>query len=243
MRWSRFWQRQRRDADLARELDAYLDEEVARQVADGTPVGEARAAARRKLGNVTRVREAVYERNSVVALETWWRDVVYAVRLLRRNRGFTAVALFSIALGIGANASVFTLLDQAILRPLPVLRPSELTLVTSRGYHYGNGWGEGNELSYPMYADLRDHNDVFAGMLCRFNFMLDVTADGVGERLTAELGSGRYFPGLGGAGSAAAAIPHREPRRSSCSDAATGTSAFTATPGSSIERCVSTTRC
>ena len=70
----------------------------------------------RKLGNVTRIREQVYERNSLVTLETLWRDLFYALRLFRRNPGFSLVAILSVALGIGANASVFTLLDQVMLR-------------------------------------------------------------------------------------------------------------------------------
>jgi len=153
--------------------------------------------AMRKLGNLTRIREQEYERNSLVRLETLWKDVAYACRLLRRNPGFAAVAMLSIALGIGANASVFTLLDQVMLRSLPIVRPSELVLVTAEGFQYGNGWGEGNELSYPRYVDLRDHNQVFAGMFCRFSFPLDVSAEASGERVAGELVSGSYFPVLG----------------------------------------------
>jgi predicted permease len=197
MKWSRFWQRQRRDADLVRELEAYLADEIEDQVAAGRTPEEARSAAIRKLGNVTRIREQVYERNSLVALETLWKDVAYACRLLRRNPGFAVVAILSVALGIGANASVFTLLDQVMLRSLPIERPRELVLVTAEGFQYGNGWGEGNELSYPRYVDLRDNNQVFAGMFCRFNFALDVSAEGSGERVAGELVSGTYFPVLG----------------------------------------------
>ena len=75
MSWSRFWQRQRRDADLQRELDAYLQQETADRMADGLPADEAQWAAARKLGNVTRIREEVYERNSMLTLETVWRDM------------------------------------------------------------------------------------------------------------------------------------------------------------------------
>jgi ABC-type antimicrobial peptide transport system permease subunit len=197
MKWSRFWQRERRGRDLARELDAYLEDEIEDQIAAGRPAEEARTMAMRKLGNVTRIREQEYERNSLVRLETLWKDVAYACRLLRRNPGFAAVAMLSIALGIGANASVFTLLDQVMLRSLPIVRPSELVLVTAEGFQYGNGWGEGNELSYPRYVDLRDHNQVFAGMFCRFSFPLDVSAEASGERVAGELVSGSYFPVLG----------------------------------------------
>jgi predicted permease len=197
MKWARFWQRQWRDADLRRELDAYVEHEIADQIAAGRTPEQARSAALRKLGNVTRIREQLYERNSLVTLETLWKDVAYACRLLRRSPGFAVVAILSVALGIGANASVFTLLDQVMLRSLPIERPSELVLVTAEGFQYGNGWGEGNELSYPRYVDLRDNNQVFAGMFCRFSFPLDVSEEGSGERVPGELVSGTYFPVLG----------------------------------------------
>jgi hypothetical protein len=106
MKWSRFWQRQRRDADLQRELSAYLEQEAADRMAAGATPEEARRAAQRKLGNVTRIREDVYEHNSADTLETLWRDVAYAWRLFRRSPGFAFVAILSVALGIGANASV-----------------------------------------------------------------------------------------------------------------------------------------
>jgi predicted permease len=197
MKWSRFWQRQRRDADLQRELSAYLEQEAADRMAAGATPEEARWAAQRKLGNVTRIREDVYEHNSVVTLETLWRDVAYAVRLFRRNPGFVLVAILSIALGIGANASVFTLLDQVMLRTLPVERPQELVRMTAGGFQYGNAFGDGDELSYPMYRDLHDANEVFSGMFCRFAPILDVSVNGTGERVQAELVSGGYFSVLG----------------------------------------------
>src|SRR6202162_5560367 len=93
------------------------------------------------------------------------RDFGYALRTLRRSRGFAAVAALSVALGIGANTAIFTLLDQVLLRLLPVKDPKQLVLLTSRGSHYGNNRG-GNALSYPMYRDFRDHGEVFSGMFC-----------------------------------------------------------------------------
>ena len=197
MKWSRFWQRQRRDADLQRELSAYLEQEAADRMAAGATPEEARWAAQRKLGNVTRIREDVYEHNSVVTLDSLWKDASYALRLFRKSPGFSLVAILSVALGIGANASVFTLLDQVMLRTLPVERPQELVRLTAGGFQYGNAWGDGDELSYPMYQDLHDSNDVFSGMFCRHAPSLDVSINGAGERVQAELVSGGYFSILG----------------------------------------------
>src|SRR5258708_7285507 len=103
------------------------------------------------------------------------QNLRFALRGLKRAPVFTAVAVLSIALGIGANTAIFTLLDQVLLRLLPVKDPRELVLLTSRGRHYGNNRG-GNALSYPMYTDFRDHKQVFSGMFCRFALPLSVTA-------------------------------------------------------------------
>ncbi len=124
-------------------------------------------------------------------------DIRYASRTLRQSPAFVAVAVLSIALGVGANTAIFTLVDQVLLRQLPVARPHELVLVTVRGTQYGSAWGEGNELSYPMYEDLRDRNDVFTGMFCRFGIALSLSAADRTERVASELVSGTYFPTLG----------------------------------------------
>ncbi len=124
------------------------------------------------------------------------RDFGYALRTLRRSRGFAAVAALTLALGIGANTAIFTLLDQVLLRLLPVKNPQQLVLLTMRGHHYGNNWG-GNAISYPMYRDFQDHNEVFSGMFCRFPQPVSMTYGGQAERTQGELVSGTYFSVLG----------------------------------------------
>jgi len=105
-------------------------------------------------------------------------DLRYALRSLRRVPLFTAVAVLSIAFGIGANTAVFTLVDQVILRKMAVVNPGEIVHVTAAGTEqYGGSIGDGTELSYPMYRDLRDHNPVFSGMLCRASTSPWATAD------------------------------------------------------------------
>ena len=124
------------------------------------------------------------------------RDFGYALRTLRRSRGFAVVAALTLALGIGANTAIFTLLDQVLLRLLPVKNPQQLVLLTMRGKHYGNNWG-GNAISYPMYRDFQDHNEVFSGMFCRFPQPVSMTYGGQAERTQGELVSGTYFSVLG----------------------------------------------
>src|SRR6202140_2967039 len=129
-------------------------------------------------------------------VEMLGRDFGYAVRTLRRSRGFAAVAALTLALGIGANTAIFTLLDQVLLRLLPVKNPQQLVLLTMRGHHYGSNWG-GNAISYPMYRDFQDHNEVFSGMFSRFPEHVAVTFGGQSERVPGELVSGTYFGVMG----------------------------------------------
>jgi predicted permease len=124
-------------------------------------------------------------------------DLRLALRAWRNAPVFTAVAILSIALGIGANTAIFTLVDQVMLRTLPVENPDELMQVTFTGARYGSNWGDGSEISYPMYKDLRDHNAVFSGMLAAFGYRLHVGAAGRTERVSGELVTGTYFSVLG----------------------------------------------
>lgn len=125
-----------------------------------------------------------------------WADFRYSFRSFRKAPVFTAVAVLSLALGIGANTAIFTLLDQVLLRLLPVKDPQQLTMFTMRGRHYGSNWG-GNMISYPMYRDFQDHNEVFSGMFARRATETSITFEGRTEKVAAELVSGTFFPVLG----------------------------------------------
>ncbi|HEY2943523.1 MAG TPA: ABC transporter permease, partial [Vicinamibacteria bacterium] len=106
-------------------------------------------------------------------------------------------AIASIGLGIGANVAIFTLVDQVLLRALPVRNPREIVQVTSEGSRPGANWGDDTEISYPMYAALRDRNKVFSGMFGRFGYAFQVGESVQPERVGGELVSGTYFPVLG----------------------------------------------
>ena len=130
-------------------------------------------------------------------MSSFLADARLALRVWRKSPTFTAIAILSIALGIGANSAIFTLVDHVMLRTLPVPNPDELVQVTYTGSRYGSNWGDGTDISYPMYTDLRDNNQVFTGMFGRFNFSLQVGRAGRTERVMGELVSGTYFPVLG----------------------------------------------
>ena len=130
-----------------------------------------------------------------------WQDLHFAVRQLRKSPVFALVAVLTLALGIGANTAIFTLLDQAILRKLPVRQPEQLVRLQFVGMHTGNvmffGGGENDYFSYPMYRDVRDKNAVFAGMLANAEEQVGVQWNNQPELASAELVSGNYFDLLG----------------------------------------------
>ncbi len=124
------------------------------------------------------------------------QDLLFALRTLRKSPAFLAVATLSLALGIGANTAIFTLIDQVLLRPLPVRDPAQLVLLWSRGQHYGSNNGR-YKISYPMYADFREKNPVFSGMFSRYLTDMSLAFGGRTERVSGEMVSGTYFPELG----------------------------------------------
>jgi predicted permease len=129
-------------------------------------------------------------------MSTLWSDVRFAFRTLKKSPVFTIVAVVSLALGIGANTAIFSMLDQILLRLLPVKDPQHLVILSMRGFHYGSNWGY-NAISYPMYHDFSEHNSVFSGMFCRFTNSMSLNVNGHTERINGELVSGTYFPVLG----------------------------------------------
>jgi predicted permease len=106
------------------------------------------------------------------------------------------VAVLSLALGIGANVAIFTLVNQLILQPLPVSHPDQLVLLSAVGHHYGSNTGE-HSLSYPMYRDFRDQNQVFSGLVCRTGNYYSIGFQGRTELVEGEDVSGNYFSVLG----------------------------------------------
>src|SRR5215813_15178167 len=108
------------------------------------------------------------------------RDFRYSLRTLRKSPVFLAVAVLSLALGIGANTAIFSLVNQLILQPLPVRDPHQLVMLAGRGKHYGGNNGA-DRLSYPMYQEIRDKNEVFSGMFCTYPNTVSASFQGATE--------------------------------------------------------------
>src|SRR5580704_14780476 len=129
MSWLRFFRRSRADAELQKEIDAYLVEETAENIARGMKPEEARRRARIKLGNPRSVRETLWQQNTVSLLDALGRDLKYAARTLARTPGFSLIAIAVMALCIGATTSLFTVMRSVLLRPLPFRDPGRLVMV------------------------------------------------------------------------------------------------------------------
>lgn len=197
--WLRFFERKRRDSDFADELRAYLEQEIADNAARGMETREAREAATRKLGNITKLREEIHRMNSLGWIESIWQDLRYGARNLRANPGFTLVAVLSLALGIGANAALFQLIDAVMLRSLPVKAPEQLVQIKVPDHADRNGhfWDQPNDITEPQWEFLRAHHapfqDVFAWARTRFN----LAESGPVHFVRGMYVSGDFFHGLG----------------------------------------------
>jgi hypothetical protein len=199
MRLMRFWRRGRRDDELGDELEAYLAHETAERMRDGLSADDARQAALRKLGNTTRVRETVYEANSLGWIERPAKDVRYAARILRRSPGFALAGVLSLTLGIGANTAIFELLNAVRLRSLPVSRPGELVEISIVGGNRGMGLNSGPHanMTAPLFDALAREQKAFTGV---FAWGTNDFREGRGpghQLAHGLLASGTLFPVLG----------------------------------------------
>jgi len=128
-----------------------------------------------------------------------WKDLAFSLRTLRRSPLFTVVAVLSLALGIGANTAIFSLLEQVTLRSLPVADPERLAVLHTDYSAPGTSTSDNNEtiFSYPLYRDLRDHDAAFRGVIARMGASVTLARQGATERATAEIVSGNFFQTLG----------------------------------------------
>jgi predicted permease len=187
--------REQNDLEIDDEIREHLQQLTDRFVAQGMSREDAAAAARRQFGNLGVHHEDRHETQTINWLENLWRDIRYGARQLRHNPLFTTVAIATLAIGIGANTAVFTLLDQLVLRLLPVKDPSRIVMIWPEGPNFGNNNGN-RVVSYPFCQDLRK-SPALESVMCAYNTWEAVTIDGATESLNVELVSGNYFETLG----------------------------------------------
>ena len=181
--------RRRHDEELDEEIRAHLEMEEQENRAKGMSPEEAHFAARRKFGNVVRTEERAREMWRWVWLETLAQDIRFGLRQLRRNPGFTAVAVLTLALGIGANTLVFSVVNALVLRQLPVENPQRLVFLQTKG--------GGISHSFPNYRELRDRNNAFSGLVGYRISPMNLEVGGGPNRVWGYLATGNYFDVLG----------------------------------------------
>ena len=195
--------------DLEEEIRSHLEMEEQENLEAGMRPDEAHYAALRRFGNVTLAQERSKEMWKWNSLETFWQDVRYGVRMLRKSPAFTIVAVITLALGIGANSAIFNVLDAVLLRTLPVKAPDRLVVLTdpdAHGRRWGSEGGDRSLLGFNEFEYLRDHTDVYAGVFAADsdapkmevsigNFRGDLAAEP--ETARVQLVSGNFFSVLG----------------------------------------------
>jgi len=149
------------DEDFEHEFDAHLELLTDENVRRGIDLDEARRSARLRLGGLTQLKETNRELRGLPMLETFFQDTRYAIRVLRKNPGFTAVAVLTLALGIGANTAIFSIVYAMLLKPLPYSQPEQLLAVFEVQPQAG---GEATGWSYANFAELREQNRIFSDM-------------------------------------------------------------------------------
>ncbi len=200
-----------RDRELDQELRAHIEMLVEENLRKGMTPADARHAAMRDFGGVEQVKEAYRERRGLVFVETLFQDIRYAFRMMRQNRAFTAVAVLSLALGIGANTAIFSLVDAVMLKYLPVEHPEELMQVEYRAPDWSD---ESSTFANPVWEQVRNHQDVFAGVFAWSNKdKLDLTQGGTMRPANGVWVSGRFFSTLGLDAAAGRLISDSDDRR------------------------------
>ncbi len=205
--WNMF-RKQRLEQDLSAELQAHLDLLTEENIRRGMNPTEAAHAARRAFGGVEQTKEMYRERRGLPFLETLFEDVRYALRMLRMSPGFTAVAILTLALGIGANTAIFSVMEAVLLRPLPFPRPEQLAMVWENVHlpHYQN---DQNTPAPGNFADWKNRNTAFSGIAAIGYRSWNLTGTGEPVRIEGEAFSADIFsvletyPMLGRAFSAA----------------------------------------
>jgi len=188
--------RDRVERELDEEFRFHIEERTALEISRGLSPLDARRVALRAMNGIDQRKEECRDERRMQVVEHVIRDVRYGFRSLARSPGFAIAALVSLALGIGANTAIFSIIDKLLLESLPVERPREPVLLNPTGWR--NGWTAGSRTwSYQAYRGLRERQRVFTGLLADRTDAVNLTVDGATQRAIASIVSGNYFDVLG----------------------------------------------
>ena len=196
MRW--VFRRSDIEADLTPELDSFVEMSAEARVRDGETLHEARRQARMELRGIEQTKERVRNDRWGVQVDRFRQDLYYGWRSIFRQPGFTAIVVLTLAIGIGVNTAIYTIVDATILRPLPFKQPERLMKVSlTRPDDRSSTVIDLPIWSYPKYETFRENQQVFEQTALYRAITLNLTGDGEPERLRAEEVSAAYFPALG----------------------------------------------
>lgn len=199
------------DDELDEELRFHFDQQVEKLVQSGLPLAEARRRSRIAIGGAEKIKEECREARGINLIETLVQDVRFGVRILSRAPVTTGIAILSLALGIGANTAIFSLIDSVMLRFLPVQRPQELAQVLRFNPTRG---GDGNpSFTNPLWEEVRDHQDVFSGVFSWSVTQFDIAHGGAVHFVDGVFASGDYFTTLGVRAAAGRLLTPNDDRR------------------------------
>ena len=184
--------RKRKLDDFGAEIDTHLQLEYERQRELGLSEEEARAAARRAFGNVMQAKERFYESHRWLWLDHFWQDLSYSARTLRKSPGCTVIAILTLAIGIGANTALFSVVNGVLLNPFPYPQPDPLVALYSRANEFNK-----YSISYPNFLDWSRQNHSFSSLAAFRGETFTLTGIGEPERLDANMVSATFFPLLG----------------------------------------------
>ncbi len=183
--------RRRREREFAKELESHLAMHIEDNLRAGMSPEEARRRALIKLGGVTQIKELHREQRGLPMLETLFHDLRFGARMLFKNPGFSFIAILTLALGIGANTAIFSVVNGVLLRPLPYEEADRLVFLTERNPH-----NDDMTLSYPDFADWRAQNHVFESIGVYNSASFNLTGSGDPEQLRAGRASADLFSAL-----------------------------------------------
>jgi predicted permease len=197
------WRRESAESEMEEELRRHIDARIDDLEHSGVPRSEAQRRARIEFGSQERFKEECREERGGFWLETLWSDVRFGLRMLRKSPGFTVIAILTIALGIGANTSVFSAMNTVLLRSLPLPQPEQLVhLVLPNDQPAGaSNTGDGDtSFSEPVFEELRKQKSVFSDLMAYVPLSESKTAvrlDEGPEEAEVDMVSGNFFSGLG----------------------------------------------
>ena len=194
MTWLDRWRLRRSlETDLNEEIRQHLDEKAAEFIAAGLSPADAASRAMREFGNVPLLQERSRDVWRSAGVIDFWKDVRYALRFLGRSKGFAAAAIVTLAIGIGANTAVFSVVNAVLLRPLPYPDSDRLVSIRSRDVR---GTPHPSLVSYPTFFDFRAENDVFEHIVSYRDTTFGLTGQGPASHLTGQIVSWDLFDTL-----------------------------------------------